>query len=1065
MVEGVDAGPPLAPETPQVAGAARISEEVRSILTYPFSEPNPVPILARDRRLYPYHSFEGYAADPVPRDWRVVKLENDLIEVFVLPEVGGKVWGAVVKETGQEFIYRNEVLKFRNIALRGPWTSGGIELNFGVIGHAPWTATPVDYALRENADGSVSCWVGSTDLPSRTRWRVEIRLAPGRANFETRVVWSNPTPLEQPYYNWMTGAAFARDDLEMFMPGNAYLQHSGQALDWPVDSLGRYLPMYRNNTFEGHKSYHVVGELHDFFGGYYHDQDFGFGHWSRYEEMPGQKLWLWALSREGGVWEELLTDTDGQYVEFQAGRLFVQYSPGAAVNPITQARFDPLSTSRWTETWFPVEGIGGLTEASRDGAMHVTEEDGRLTVALNAFRRGADTLLVWWNDPAGRPASSGSGASAAASPAGPGRDGAVSPQARVPLAFQALVPVRATVRIPPGSDFRVQVPGLGLDYSSDPASRRLSRPFQTELGAWEAIPETDRLVFQARELMKGRWYARARPLLDEVLAIEPWNRDALLAMAELSFRSGLYEEGLRHVNRVLQLDAYDPEANFLAGVLYRGRDGSARGPVGSHPDARDAFGWAARSMAYRSAAHLELAGIAVEEKALDEARRYVEIARGYDEWNPSALWLQAVVARLSGRTGEAEGALREMIHRDPLAHGALAERYLAHEGPEAAEVFLGSLGGEYPGQTLMDLAVGYWRLGRPEDAVSLLRLADGDGRFRPSPLRKAWLGWFAGDASLLAHPGSPAFVFPYRPESLPILDWAARNDRSWVWRYLLALNLWGVDRDEEALDEMRALGEEPDYGPVYAARGLLALEVAGTDPEEDLRRAVALDPDLRVLHVQLIRYLQDRGEWEGSLRALEDARGRFPSDFNLDLLQAGALIQLERPLEATEILDSAQVLPSENARESHRLYQEAHTLAALDALDRDDEAGAMNHLEAALEWPESLGQGRPYEPEERLVRFLQARVMQRLGDAEGARVAFRQVLDGTERSHGGGASPLLQGPLTPLDLLVVPSLEALGRRASAQEIQASRGDDLAALREGLPETLEGRMILRALLQR
>ncbi len=53
-------------------------------------------------------------------------------------------------------------------------------------------------------------------------------------------------------------------------------------------------PCTRNNTFAGHKSYHVVGELNDFFGGYYHDEDYGFGHWSRHEEMPGQKLWLWA---------------------------------------------------------------------------------------------------------------------------------------------------------------------------------------------------------------------------------------------------------------------------------------------------------------------------------------------------------------------------------------------------------------------------------------------------------------------------------------------------------------------------------------------------------------------------------------------------------------------------------------------------------------------------------------------------------------------------------------------------------------------------------------------------
>ena len=42
--------------------------------------------------------------------------------------------------------------------------------------HWPYTKlfTPVDYTINENADGSVSCTVGAIDLPSRTKWNVEI---------------------------------------------------------------------------------------------------------------------------------------------------------------------------------------------------------------------------------------------------------------------------------------------------------------------------------------------------------------------------------------------------------------------------------------------------------------------------------------------------------------------------------------------------------------------------------------------------------------------------------------------------------------------------------------------------------------------------------------------------------------------------------------------------------------------------------------------------------------------------------------------------------------------------
>ena len=82
---------------------------MRELTTYPFSEPNPIPILTQDKRLYPYHKFVGYSHDGIPKKWKVIKMENEHIKVYVLPEVGGKVWGAIDKSNGEEFIYRNGV--------------------------------------------------------------------------------------------------------------------------------------------------------------------------------------------------------------------------------------------------------------------------------------------------------------------------------------------------------------------------------------------------------------------------------------------------------------------------------------------------------------------------------------------------------------------------------------------------------------------------------------------------------------------------------------------------------------------------------------------------------------------------------------------------------------------------------------------------------------------------------------------------------------------------------------------------------------------------------------------
>ncbi len=1013
----------------QSSSRATVREEVRVLDTYPFYDPNPVPVLVRDPRLYPYHTFEGYSVAPEPREWKVVVLENDLIQVFVLPEVGGKVWGALVKETGHEFVYRNEVMKFRNIALRGPWTSGGIEFNFGVIGHTPATATPVDYAVREDEDGSASVFVGAMDLPSRTHWRVEIRLPPDRAYFETRALWYNPTSLEQPYYNWMTAAAFAREDLELFVPGRSYLEHSGRERPWPVDSAGRRLASYSENAFGGHKSYHVVGELNDFFGGYYRDEDWGWGHWARYEDMPGQKMWLWALSREGGVWEELLTDSDGQYVEFQAGRLLVQYSPGDHANPVAQAGFDPVSSSRWAETWFPLRGIGGLSDASREGAMHVRVETGagedpgadpgatesRLHVAVNAFGTVADTLEVWTG----------------------GRRIAAQP-----VRLAALEPFHAEFGIPPNQPFRVRLGRLGLDYDSDPGDRILSRPFKTDPAAWAAVPEADRKTFEGRQLSLARRYGQARPAFEAALEEEPWNREALLGLAELALRSARYEEGLEHVSRALQLDTYDARTNFLAGSLHRA--------AGRTPDARDAFGWAARSVAYRSASYVNLAQIAVAEGHLEEASRYAQLALDFDRRNIPALQALAVSGRLLGDTDAANRARSALLEIDPLHHFVLAEEHLAESDSGAGRKLEEALRSEYPDQSLLELAAGYAGLGLSDDASRLLEMAS---RRRDSPVIRAWRAFLADDPSLLEEPGDPAFAFPFRVETLPVLRWATERNDHWTWRYLLALDLWALNREEEAAAAFESLGEEPGYGPAYAARGLFLQRLRGRDPEADLARAVELDPASRVLRIAQIRHDQSRADWPRALERSAEARRAFPGDYEFDLLHARGLAMSGEPShEALDVLEQVQALPSENSRESHQIFVAAHMLAAMEDAEAGEGDRALAHTDSALAWPERLGQGRPYDPEERVVALFRGAFTAggRPGSAApdpasqavaAARRVFQAVLD---------ASPAVSqdGEPNREDLSAVLALYALGDRAALAAL-ASQAAAARAPEEGL----------------
>ncbi len=849
------------------------------------------------------------------------------------------------------------------------------------------------------------------------------------------MLWHNPTPLEQPYYNWMTAAAFAKDDLEMSIPGNAYLQHSGARESWPVDDRGRVLPVYRNNTFGSNKSFHVVGELKDVFGGYYRQAGYGFGHWARHEEMPGQKLWLWALSRSGGIWEDLLTDTDGQYVEYQAGRLLVQYAPDAHVNPITQAGFDPLSTDRWVETWFPVEGIGGLTAASSRGALAARHEGGQLRIGVNAFGQTRDRLRVW-------------------------SDSTVVYDRAVTLA--PLEPLNVTLEHPAGASYRVELPSLGIDYSSDPSARTLSRPFESDLSAAASLPEADRLVFEAKELIQGRRFEAARPMLESALTSSPRHRGALLAIADLEYRRARYAEGLAHVTHVLRLDTYDAEANFIAGNLYRA--------LGRVADARDAFGWAARSMAYRSAANVQLAELALMRADWPEARRYADIALDYNRLNLTAWDVLVTVGRKAGDRALAQASSAQLLALDPLHHFVRAEAYLAAPGPSTLTALMSGLRGEFPDQTVLELAIAYVNRGLAADATALLAAAS---RTRPHPLVRAWLAYLKQDAATIAQPADVKLVFPYRLETLPVLSWAAKQSSHWSWTYLLALNLWAFDRLDEANRLLQSAGNAPVEPAFYVSRAFLT-DKAGGDPELDLRRAEQLAGRDRPLHLPLLQYYQARGRWTDALAVSGRGRDAFPGDFNLDLLHVRSLVHLERGAEALAILDVTRVLPSENARESHQMYVQAHTLAALAAIDAARLDEAYSHLSAALDWPERLLQGRPYDPEERQTHFLMGRIDQRRGRPTDAARHFDAVAAATSAGRAG---------LTRLDLLAIPALRALGRASDVDRLVPSavlsatdtglrqvaealaRDEAVAALTAALPRQfgdLDGRLLSRAL---
>jgi len=937
--------------------AATISEERQIIETYPFGDPDPVPILAASRNaaIYPYFRFDGFTNESRDQEWKVLRLENDFIRVFVLPEAGGKIWGAIEKSSGRDFIYRNAVMKFRDVAMRGPWTSGGIEFNFGLIGHTPATATPVDYVTKENADGSVSCIVGSMDLPSRTQWRVEIRLPKDAAYFETRSFWYNPTPLQQSYYHWMNAAVHAREDLQFFYPGRYYIGHGGDAHPWPVNENGIDLSLYRNHHFGGHKSLHVLGSNAEFSGGYWHQLGLGFGHWSRYDDLPGRKIWIWSLSRSGAIWEDLLTDESGQYVEVQAGRQFSQATlSSGGETPFTQAAFAPYAADSWRELWFPVREIGGIVAANPDGALNVIRKGDEARIAFNALKPVRSELTV------------------------------IAGSATVLHERLNLSPMQVYAKqivIPQAEeDIRVLLGNRLFWHSLSDPNNQFVRDLVSPPEKGRSTAGKAYLLGRQHELMRD--YVRAREDYKTCINGDPLHISAMIRLAEINYRQWEYGEALKWAKKALAIDTYHPAANFLCATVLRQLESPAA--------AREALSWAARSLEYRSAAYSMIAEIHLGEGRFEEAVEYALRALEFNQANISALSALALAQRKMDRREQASKAQAEILRLDPISHFAASEEWLLNPSEESQFRLTSSIRGELPHEGYLELAAYYSTFGLEQEAIGILRLS-------PShPMVNYWLAYLnrmdSPDTSRTyldkAVQASPMLVYPFRDEDVSVLAWALNQDRDWKARYYLGLLAWSRGLHRKAANHLSECGSEPDYGPFYIARAELLKKSGQAPPEEDYRRALDLAPGEWRAWLALARFHSEHSSLQEALEVARAGFDRFPENFILGMESAKAMIDNSESRDALDVLDRLAVLPYENASEGRILYEKAHLLLAGEKIGAGNFEEALVHIRKSRDWPENLGAGKPYDPDERLQDFLEYYCGRELG-----------------RNHGGAAGP------------------------------------------------------------
>ena len=952
------------------AQQATVQEEEKVFKTYPFSGPDPSPIMSRSSmwgsgpRLYPYFFFDKLSYNGADQTWDVVRMENPYIQVFVLPAEGGKLIGAIEKSTNKQFIYFNHVRKYRHIALRGPWTSGGIELNFGIVGHTPATATPVDYLYRKNPDGSVSCFVGTMDLPSRTQWRMEFVVPPDKAYFESRALWYNPQPLNQSYYVWMNAANKLSNDLEFIFPGNMHIGHNYAVPErpWPMTKDGRNLAFYKEHDDSDEGSFFIFGAFNDFSGGYWHDSQFGYGHWAMHEDVPGQKFFRWPLSGEGQIWESLLTDTDGPYFEPQNGRLLDQND---------HEFFAPYTTDQWREVWFPYKKIGPMVNATPYGALNARNTGDAITLAFCALQKIDEDLVVR-------------------------SSGKEIYRERLVLEPMAVYEKKIPASVKQG-ELRVDI-GDKLAYSDDPNTDLLKRPINFRNYEENTL---EGLYQSAERHEKERYYDLALQKYLEVLKREPQHMRALTRVAELYCRRAEYSKALEYARKALDFVMYDPDANYIYGVIAR--------RMGDLVDAKETMSWAARSMKYRSSANCQLGEIYLMEGKPARALEFLKRSLDYDAHNIKAQEVLSTAYRLLGQPDKARMTVNGILGIDPLAHLARFEQYLLEPSPQKLEDFKSLIRNELPHETYLEIAMYYVNLGLTDDALRLLEVAPEQTtvRYLQAYLLREKSPGRSSEILKKAAALSPYLVFPYREESIPVYQWAEKAlPGDWKSKYYLSLVYWGLRRQEEALGLLNECGDRPDYAPAYVCRAWLE---KGSNPVKalaDLERARTVDPKDWRNWFHLASYYDESGAPDKALAVAVEASKRFPEEDLVKILLARTYLNGGRYRECYAVLENATILPFEGQRDVHDLFVQCQICLAMEAMKQGRYEDALKRLEGSKEYPARLGTGKPHDPDFRVQDYLMAFTYEKMGSSAQAGEAQKRIEEYSARNPRAGTETM-----------------------------------------------------------
>lgn len=748
-----------------------VTEEKVTIPTYLLGQPDPNPQFyfggnsqGAQHRIYPYPAYDNLTTEKKDKTYTTVYLENEYIKIGILPELGGKIFEAVDKTNGYDFIYHQHVIKPALISLLGAWISGGIEWDIPHH-HRATSFLPMQYKVEEGSDGSKTVWIGELELRDRMEWTVGVTLYPGKSYFSAAFRMINRTPVPTSMLSFSNVAVHVDDTYQViYPPSTQFVTYHGKRdfTTWPIATTkfngsdftgGVDVSWYKNHPTAN--SMFAWNYQDDFLAGYDHGKNAGILSIADHNVVPGKKFWTWGDGPVGHQEDHLLTDADGPYIELMVGA----YSD----NQPDYSWLQPYETRTWTQYWYPFRDIDGVKNANTDAAVNLVVKDGKATVGFYSTQaRSSATVTLKLKD-------------------------------QILLSEKiAIGPGHSFVKevsLPAGADEHdlcaaIEADGRELVAYTPLKLQPESMPSPvTPPPAPSAIKTNEELYLTGLRMEQFHAPGDADPnaYWQEALRRDPGDIRVNTVLGIDAIKAGRYADAEAYLRKALERDTAsytspkDGEPIYYLGLALKAQ--------GKLDDAYAELYKSTWSAAWRSPGYFALAEIDSTKGNFDAALTNDEHALEANTLNIRALALKAALLRHAGRTEDALATIASARQLDPLDVQVMTEQWLVKQSADS-EAALMKAATEFPA-TALEVAADYMNAGLWQDGTTLLtHIANSSpDKSKVSPLVYYYLGYFAEhmhqdvkarEYDQLAEKASPDYVFPFQMEMMAVLNDAMR---------------------------------------------------------------------------------------------------------------------------------------------------------------------------------------------------------------------------------------------------------------------------------------------------